>query len=86
MGCRIPLKESHSPSRNQGNFSISAHTDPQLGYGSFSSLQLEELGMTWPALAMQELQNTWPILQLSYKGDLINANELAKSEHPTSSD
>lgn len=84
MGCRIPPKESHSPSRNQGNVSISAHKDPQLGYRVW--LQLQALGKTWPALAMQELQNTWPIFHLSYKGNLINANELAKSEHPTSGD
>lgn len=31
MGCRIPLKENHSPQINQGNFCAPAHTDPQLG-------------------------------------------------------
>lgn len=65
MGCKILLKEIHSPSRNQGNVSLSAHTDPQLGYGVWP--QVQESGKTWPDLTMQELQNTWPILHLSYK-------------------
>lgn len=72
MECRIPFKESNSPPRKQGNFSVSAHIDSQLGHGVWP--QLQESGKTWPALTVQELQNTRAILHL------------AKSEHPISSD
>lgn len=76
MGCRIPVTENHSPPRKCLCFCPHRSTA-----GIWSLTSAAGVKKIWPVLSMQGLQNTWPILYVCCKSDLINANELAKSEH-----